>query len=290
MAGNPLDGDWENPADLTDPASSLFPSGDGSASGSFRFRFNVLPGDVNGNGAVTTADVGFVRSRVGEPTTHLAALLADVNGNGAITTADVDLIRSRVGSVLPEGEPELPPAASSTESEVAAALPPIAYEKVDASVDDWFSDPAVADMRPGPRTPDDLTLDLAVLRRSVREIPASAQEVRDLMLALFYERPTSSGVELLLAVDPVLRPALEHHAIPKEHGPMMAEAPGSPHAAIQRQDSATDATDEVLRTVDQWRLGWIRMAIETQPESRPTEEGPEWLLPKKHLIRAATPL
>ena len=71
-----------------------------------RFRINVLPGDVNSNGAVTTADVGLTRSRVGNTIGDAGYdKPIDVNANGAITTADVGFVRSRVGTVLPGPEP-----------------------------------------------------------------------------------------------------------------------------------------------------------------------------------------
>lgn len=109
LAGNVLDGEWENPTSLADPSSSSFPSGDGNEGGLFQFRFNILAGDVNGNGAVTTADVGFTRSKVGESSDDVGfTVTADVNANRAITTADVGFVRSRVGNSLPAEEPQIP--------------------------------------------------------------------------------------------------------------------------------------------------------------------------------------
>lgn len=51
----PLDGEWVN-------GSSLFPSGNGAAGGDFQFRFNVLPGDANGDGVVNGLDISAVAS------------------------------------------------------------------------------------------------------------------------------------------------------------------------------------------------------------------------------------
>jgi hypothetical protein len=52
-----LDGDWQNPVDINDPSSDVFPSGDGVAGGDFFFDFRVEPDlsglvnlDVDGNG------------------------------------------------------------------------------------------------------------------------------------------------------------------------------------------------------------------------------------------------
>lgn len=38
-----LDGDWDNPTDVDDDSSHTFPSGDGTAGGSFMFHFRVDP-------------------------------------------------------------------------------------------------------------------------------------------------------------------------------------------------------------------------------------------------------
>ncbi|MBL9122988.1 MAG: pre-peptidase C-terminal domain-containing protein, partial [Planctomycetaceae bacterium] len=56
LAGNRLDGEWDNPSSVLDPASSNFPSGDGEVGGNFVFKLQVLPGDANRDGAVDGAD------------------------------------------------------------------------------------------------------------------------------------------------------------------------------------------------------------------------------------------
>ncbi len=61
---------------------------------------NILWGDVNQNGGVSTADVNLVRSVSGAPITA-QNYLDDVNANGGISTADVNLVRSLTGTSLP---------------------------------------------------------------------------------------------------------------------------------------------------------------------------------------------
>lgn len=56
LAGNRLDGEWDNPTGRLDPASDLFPSGNGTAGGDFYFLLTVLPGDANRDNAVDAGD------------------------------------------------------------------------------------------------------------------------------------------------------------------------------------------------------------------------------------------
>jgi hypothetical protein len=91
-AGVPLDGEWTNGADS-------YPSGNGTAGGSFHYRFVALPGDVNQDGFVNLADVaddvvhGFQRSNSGT-----FSALHDVNGSAIVNAFDAVLIRDRLGS------------------------------------------------------------------------------------------------------------------------------------------------------------------------------------------------
>ncbi len=59
-----------------------------------------LEGDVNGNGAVTTADVNLIKYMAGR-SPDLSCFRADINANGAITTADINLSKYHAGSTLP---------------------------------------------------------------------------------------------------------------------------------------------------------------------------------------------
>jgi len=111
---NPLDGEWTNPATTPNPTpgggADTFPSGDGTAGGRFRFRLNVLPGDVNRSGGILGNDVTFVRNAQGfAPGTGLYDTpFLDVNGSGGILGNDVTFTRNRQGFTLPDGEPVAP--------------------------------------------------------------------------------------------------------------------------------------------------------------------------------------
>jgi dockerin type I repeat protein len=63
-------------------------------------RMDVLLGDVNANGTVTTGDVTAVQGQVGG-TSNQSTFGYDVNANGLITTGDVTLVQGQVGSHLP---------------------------------------------------------------------------------------------------------------------------------------------------------------------------------------------
>jgi len=98
LAGNRLDGEWQNEA-------STFPSGDGNPGPDFRFRFNVVYGDVNQSGGATSTDLILVRNVLGtRPGDPSYSIWKDVNGTGSITSADLVLVRNHLGSRLPAGE------------------------------------------------------------------------------------------------------------------------------------------------------------------------------------------
>ena len=109
-AGNALDGEFTT-------AYSAFPSGDGMAGGDFEFRFDVLPGDVDRNGAVNIFDTLAIRNREGTSTTSTTSTTSpgtapntytahhDVDGDGAVTATDVVLTRDAQGTTLPGGTP-----------------------------------------------------------------------------------------------------------------------------------------------------------------------------------------
>jgi hypothetical protein len=96
--GASLDGEWTN-------AVSTF-SGNGTAGGDFRFRFNVLPGDVDGSGQVTAADVRANLTAqfrgVGHPQFNPRH---DVDSNGHVNATDLVLVRNLSTISLPPGEP-----------------------------------------------------------------------------------------------------------------------------------------------------------------------------------------
>jgi hypothetical protein len=99
-AGTVLDGEWVDAADA-------YPSGNGSAGGDFRFRVNVLPGDVNRSGAVAADDASEVEARFFTSTTNPGSgagaytIFHDVNGSGSILADDYSEVKKRFFTTLP---------------------------------------------------------------------------------------------------------------------------------------------------------------------------------------------
>ena len=62
----------------------------------FTRRLDVLPGDVNDDGVVTSADSGEALSYSGQ-----IFLFADIDGDGSVTMADIKKIRTLNGTSLP---------------------------------------------------------------------------------------------------------------------------------------------------------------------------------------------
>ncbi len=60
-------------------------------------RLDILPGDVNDDGAVNTTDGVLVLNGV----TKAYQIFEDANGDGIINTADFTLDRAKIGTVLP---------------------------------------------------------------------------------------------------------------------------------------------------------------------------------------------
>lgn len=128
--GVALDGDWTN-ATSTTPGGD-FPSGDGVPGGNFNFRFNVLIGDVDGNGTVTGEDGNAVRqsllSDASDPSDLNYSPYADINGDGAITGYDGAIVRMHLLDSLPATDPgngstgNATPAAASAASMAAPAV------------------------------------------------------------------------------------------------------------------------------------------------------------------------
>ena len=125
--GIALDGEWVNGVTPGD-------SGDGSAGGDFLFRFNVLPGDVdqdgaNAGGGVAGLDVGalllvFFES-IGSPSYNR---FANLDGDIGIAGIDLGFLLGAFFTELPAGEPGdggVPAVAATTSEandEVFAAL------------------------------------------------------------------------------------------------------------------------------------------------------------------------
>jgi hypothetical protein len=99
-----LDGEWAN-------GSDAYPSGDGTAGGSLRFRLNVLGGDVTRDGRVTYFDWLELRRRrlhtAANPGTGATAYGAffDAEGDGSIGTPDLLVVRRNLLRGLPLTEP-----------------------------------------------------------------------------------------------------------------------------------------------------------------------------------------
>ncbi|WP_158265400.1 lamin tail domain-containing protein [Blastopirellula marina] len=123
LAGNQLDGEW------TDSVSTE--SGNGTAGGDFNFRFNVLPGDVNGNGIVLGDDVLAVNGKTftfpGFPSYDP---FTDIDGSGSVLGDDVLAVNGRTFTFLPGGEPVAP----------APLVASLAANKLDQEEEDVWAD------------------------------------------------------------------------------------------------------------------------------------------------------
>ena len=88
-AGAALDGVW-----TTGASTFAAGSGNGVPGSDFIFRFNVLAGDVNGNGQVDADDINAMRS---QPLAmdNAGNWRYDVNGDGKVSAGDVNAIRSQ---------------------------------------------------------------------------------------------------------------------------------------------------------------------------------------------------
>ena len=60
----------------------------------------VLLGDTDGNGAVTSSDIGQTKAQSGQPMSA-ANFRGDVNANGAITSSDIGQVKAQSGTQLP---------------------------------------------------------------------------------------------------------------------------------------------------------------------------------------------
>ena len=114
--GNLLDGEWQNPTGNQgggqgQSGGDRFPSGNGSPGGDFRFRFNVLAGEVDRNGVVVANDLSDVKkkffSTTDRPLTgqNRYSPFYDVEGSGEILANDFSEVKKRFFNTLPQGEP-----------------------------------------------------------------------------------------------------------------------------------------------------------------------------------------
>jgi hypothetical protein len=109
--GNFLDGEWRNPGGPAISAGDRYPSGDGTAGGDFRFRVNILAGDVDRNGVVVANDFSDVKKKFFSSTRQELSGLQkydvfyDVDGSGQIVANDFSEVKKRFFNTLPQGEP-----------------------------------------------------------------------------------------------------------------------------------------------------------------------------------------
>ena len=101
-----LDGEWQNAN-----ASEAYPSGDGTAGGDFDFRFNVLRGDANQDGAVNALDLGQLKAKLNRTATNPGtgttgySVFADLNADGQINALDLGIGKARLNTRLPSTDP-----------------------------------------------------------------------------------------------------------------------------------------------------------------------------------------
>jgi len=91
-------------ANGVDPVRDL--EGNTLAGGDFEFSFRVMPGDVNQDSTVTTADHDAALARLGLDTSAANySPLIDVDGNGHIQSADAQHIFAKLGATYQTGAP-----------------------------------------------------------------------------------------------------------------------------------------------------------------------------------------
>ena len=102
-SGQALDGEFVN------GSGNLLPSGDATTGGDFNFRFNILPGDVDQNGAVNALDGANVHQHLLQYANQTGYNpLFDTYGKGAITGIDFTTVQTALFSALPNTDPTPP--------------------------------------------------------------------------------------------------------------------------------------------------------------------------------------
>ena len=115
-SGQALDGEFVN------GSGNLLPSGDATTGGDFNFRFNILPGDVDQNGAVNALDGANVHQHLLQYANQTGYNpLFDTYGKGAITGIDFTTVQTALFSALPNTDPT--PPGQGGGGEVAATAP-----------------------------------------------------------------------------------------------------------------------------------------------------------------------
>ena len=82
-AGAALDGDW-----TTSVSTFAAGSGNGAPGGDFNFRFNVLPGDSNADGSISSSDLQQLKQRLGT-VTNATDYRDDTNASGVIRNGQI---------------------------------------------------------------------------------------------------------------------------------------------------------------------------------------------------------
>ncbi|MGB7325311.1 MAG: hypothetical protein WBD31_10610, partial [Rubripirellula sp.] len=112
-AGNRFDGEWTT--------GQNGPSGDSNALGDFNFRFNVLEGDVDSSGGVSfSGDLFAVYFNTGNDASDPLYRRYDIDGDGSISfSGDLFEVYQMTGGSLPESEPSIPTAPTSSGTSAA---------------------------------------------------------------------------------------------------------------------------------------------------------------------------
>lgn len=108
-SGSSLDGEWTD-------NTSTGNSGNGTAGGDFKFRVNVLPGDVDGDGDTQNDDRMDVRLAMFTSTSVGGSTYStrrDLDGSGKINVVDFIIARNHLNKTLPAGTPNSPAAPDS---------------------------------------------------------------------------------------------------------------------------------------------------------------------------------
>ena len=149
--GVALDGEWTD-------GTSTFPSGDDTAGGDFRFRFDVLPGDTTRDGATNLVDRDGIRTRMfvwaGQ---EGYSRFYDLNGSGRVDFLDWSVVLANRGTSLPPGAPgaagqgtALAAPASGEPLAASASVAPPAVPIATLPPDDDDSDAPIAATAPAP--------------------------------------------------------------------------------------------------------------------------------------------
>jgi hypothetical protein len=99
VSGNDVIVNLSNVANAQRLAVTLFNVYDGANASDVVIPMSVLLGDVNGNGTVTTSDIGQTKAQAG--TTTETTFRSDVVPNGSINATDISAVKARAGTSLP---------------------------------------------------------------------------------------------------------------------------------------------------------------------------------------------